>query len=186
MSPARSFENQVVLISGGSSGIGLATARRFAEGGARLVLVARDEARLRAAGATLPGAGHEIRVADATNEEAMAALLKTLKEQLGAIHVGVCCAGAHAVRPLAVSKAKNFEELYQQNVISAVNTIRPLIKAMPAEGGAIVLVSSVAGLRGAAAAAAYSAAKGALLSLTRSLAVEGARAQSPAGTGPAG
>ena len=172
MSSSQGFENQNVLVTGGSSGIGLAAAHRFAQQGARVVLVARNEERLRAAMTTLPGTGHDVRVADATDEDAMAVLLKSLKEQFGALHVGVCCAGAHAVRPLAVSRAKNFEELYRQNVISAVNTIRPLIKSMPAEGGAIVLVSSVAGLRGSAAAAAYSAAKGALLSLTRSLAVE--------------
>jgi len=166
------FAGKTVVITGGSSGIGLAAARRIAEEGGRVALVARGEVRLQEATASLPGSGHLWRVADAANEETLTLVAKELREALGPIHGIVCAAGAHAVRPLAVSKAKNFEELYQQNAISAANTVRLFMRAFPPEGGAVVFMSSVAGSRGSAGAAAYAAAKGALLALSRSLALE--------------
>lgn len=166
------FQGQNILISGGSSGIGLATAQRLAAEGAQVALLARDEARLQSALATLAGTGHVPVVCDATNEEAAAAAIKSLKERWTVIHGGVMCAGAHSVRPLAVSKAANFEEMFRLNVVSAVNILRPLVRALPPGGGSLVVVSSVAGLRGAPGASAYAAAKGALLTLVRSLAHE--------------
>jgi len=166
------FESKSVLITGGSSGIGLATARRLAAEGAKVMLLARNAEKLAAASASLPGTGHEWRAVDATNEQEMAAVLKELVEKSGAIHAVACCAGAHLVRPLLVSKALNFEDTYRQNLISVVNTVRPLLRFFPAAGASVVLVSSMAGLRGAAAASAYAAAKGAVSSLMRSLAME--------------
>lgn len=166
------FAARTVAITGGSSGIGLAVARRIAAEGGRVALIARGEARLQEAVASLPGSGHVGRVADAANEEALTAVAKEWRESLGTIDALACCAGGHAVRPLAVSKARNFEELYQQNVVSAANAVRLLAKSFPAAGGSVVFLSSVAGLRGAAGASAYAAAKGALLALTRSLAIE--------------
>ena len=166
------FRNQTVLVTGGSSGIGLATARRLASEGARVVLVARDEDKLRRAVAELPGTGHEWRVLDVSQEELVTAAFKALREQLGPVHAVVCCAGTHAVRPLAVSKGVNYEELYRQNVVTAVITVRAFLRLVPPEGGSVVLLSSVAGLRGAAGSSSYAAAKGALLALARSLAIE--------------
>lgn len=166
------FQGQNIVISGGSAGIGLATAQRLAAEGAQVALLARDEARLQAALATLPGTGHVPVVCDATHEEAAAAAIKSLKERWTVIHGGVMCAGAHSVRPLAVSKAANFEEMFRLNVVSAVNILRPLSRALPHGGGSMVVLSSVAGLRGAPGASAYATAKGALLTLVRSLAHE--------------
>lgn len=166
------FQGQNIVVSGGSSGIGLATVQRLATEGAQVAMLARDESRLQSAVATLPGAGHVMMVCDATNEEAAAATIKSLKERWGVIHGGVMCAGAHSVRPLAVSKAANFDEMFRLNVLTAVNILRPLVRVLPPGGGSLVLVSSVAGLRGAPGASAYATAKGALLSLVRSLAHE--------------
>lgn len=166
------FEGKTVLITGGSSGIGLAAAQRLAAEGAKLALLARDEARLVQAVASLPGAGHAHRVCDAADEDATAVAVKSLREQLGPIHAGVLCAGAHTVRPLAVSKAKTFEDMYRLNVLTAVSAIRALVKAMPPEGGSLTVLSSVAGLRGSPAASAYAGAKAALLAIVHSLAVE--------------
>lgn len=166
------FKDHNIVISGGSTGIGLATAQRLAAEGAQVAVLAREEARLHAAVASLPGAGHVALVCDATSEEAAVAAIKSLKERWGVIHGGVMCAGAHSVRPLAVSKAANFEEMFRLNVVTTVNILRPLTRALPQGGGSLVVVSSVAGLRGAPGASAYATAKGALLTLVRSLAHE--------------
>lgn len=166
------FLDQSFIISGGSTGIGLATAQRLAIEGARVAVLARDAARLNAAVAGLAGSGHLALACDVTNEEAVAVALKTVKETWGAVHGGVMCAGAHSVRPLAVAKAANFEEMFRLNVLSAVNVLRPLSRMLPTGSGSLVVVSSVAGLRGAPGASAYATAKGALLTLVRSLAHE--------------
>jgi len=163
------FSGQNFVVSGGSSGIGLATAQRLATEGAQVALLARDEQRLQHAVGSLPGSGHVAMVCDAADEVATAATIKSLKERWGFIHGGAMCAGAHIVRPLAVTKAAHFDEMFRLNVLTAVNVLRPLVRALPMGGGSLVVVSSVAGLRGAPGAAAYATAKGALLSLMRSL-----------------
>lgn len=172
MTLAMRFQGQSYLVSGGSSGIGLATAQRLAADGARVALVARDRARLDGALQSLAGTGHVAEVCDVTSEEAAGALIKSLKEKWGSLHGAALCTGAHAVRPLAVAKAAHFEDMFRLNVVSAVNLIRPLIRLLPQGSGSIVVISSVAGLRGSPGAPAYATSKGALLTLVRSLAQE--------------
>ena len=164
--------NRIFVITGASSGIGLATAQRIAADGGRVIMIARDPDKLRAALAAMPGSGHEAHSMDVTLESETADLLKGVRERFSVIHGIVCCAGAHMVRPLVVSKADNYAEQYRSNVIGTVNTVRPLIRAVPLEGASIVFLSSVAGLRGSASSSAYAAAKGALIALGKSLALE--------------
>jgi NAD(P)-dependent dehydrogenase (short-subunit alcohol dehydrogenase family) len=166
------FANKLVLVTGGSSGIGLAAARRLAEEGARLVLVARSEDKLAVAAAQLSGEGHRALACDVTDEKTLAAALRPLREELGPFQAAVLCAGAHLARPLAVSQSAHYEDMFRANVISAVTAVRAFLKVADKECASIVLVSSGAAIRGGSAVSAYSAAKGALLSLGRSLAVE--------------
>jgi NAD(P)-dependent dehydrogenase (short-subunit alcohol dehydrogenase family) len=166
------FANRKFIVTGGSSGIGLAVARQLAAEGAQVAVFARDPQKLQDALGTLAGTGHQVISCDVTNEEAVMAACRDLKSGWGGVDGAALCAGAHSVRPLVVSKAVHFEDMFRQNVLSAVNVVRAAQRLLPPTGGSFVLVSSVAGLRGAPGASAYATAKGALLSLVRSLAGE--------------
>ena len=166
------FEGRTVLVTGGSSGIGLAAAQRFASEGARVVLVARNEQRLAAAVASLRGEGHLTRACDLTDEKAVNELFKSLKEAAGPLAAAVLGAGSHAVRPHPTWKAANAEQMFKDNVISAMNVARCFVRAARPEGASVVVLSSAVALSGGAGVGEYAAAKAALLAVTRSLALE--------------
>lgn len=165
------FEGRLVLVTGASSGIGLAVAQRLASEGARVVGVARDEARLQAAIATLPGAGHKAIAADVSVWSQLDAVMAEGRTG-GGFAAAVCGAGAHDMRPIAVLDADQLRASFDANVVTAMNTTKALSKASRKEGAAVVWLSSVAAIRATAGFAAYSAAKGALLSAARVAAVE--------------
>lgn len=162
------------LVTGGGSGIGLAVARRLAAGGARVTLMGRDEARLRAAADGLNtdrDAG--VAVADVTDAAAVDAALAGAREARGPVAILVNNAGAAETAPFARL------DLAAWRRMTAVNLDGPFIvtrAALPdllaAEAGRVVNVASTAALRGYAYAAAYCAAKHGLLGLTRALALE--------------
>jgi NAD(P)-dependent dehydrogenase (short-subunit alcohol dehydrogenase family) len=166
------FEDRTVLITGGSSGIGLAAAQRIAAEGGRVVLLARDEGRLQEACDSLSGDGHAWRSCDVCDEAEVASTVKEIKKELGPLYAAVLSAGGHNVRPFAISKAAHFQEMYTSNVISAVNVCKAFGRAAHPEGSSIVLLSSAAALQGGAGVASYAAAKAALLPLARALSIE--------------
>ncbi|MBI4659281.1 MAG: SDR family oxidoreductase [Verrucomicrobia bacterium] len=166
------FAGRVVLITGASAGIGLATARRITAEGGTVITVARNQERLTAASRELPDGSYQCLACDAFDESALTNALQALIGKVGPLYSAILCAGAHMVRPLAVCSSLHFEDMFRKNVGTAVSTIRVFLKFKEAQSSNVVLVSSAAATRGGAAVAAYTAAKGALLSLTRSLAVE--------------
>lgn len=171
------FDGQVVIVTGASSGIGAATARRLASEGARVVLVARDAERLAAVRASLGGEGHVARTCDVTDETAVAALYGELRNEVGAVNALVHCAGGHWLRPLQLTMTAHLEEMLRSHVVSSIAVTRTLFSArlMSKEGGSVVWLSSAAALQGGAGTVAYAAAKGAIISASRALAVEVAR-----------
>ena len=165
------FKDKTFLITGASSGIGLALAVRLAAAGATVVGLARDEARLKAALAELPGSGHKAIAADAADEDVVKILI-TAGREAGGFDGALLAAGSHAIVPLALSGIEQFDAMYRSNVLSAANGIRAMAKAANKTGAGIVLLSSVSAGRGSPGFAAYSAAKAALQGLAKSAAAE--------------
>ncbi len=171
------FAGRTVLVTGASSGIGQATARRVAGEGARAVLVSLDGDPLEATRAALPGPEqHLARVCDMTDEVAVGALVEDLKKEVGAIHGVAHAAGIHWLRPLQLTDSASLRQMLDSHVVSAVALTRAVVgKKVIADGGSIVWFSSAAALEGGAGTTAYAAAKGALISAARVVAVELAR-----------
>jgi NAD(P)-dependent dehydrogenase (short-subunit alcohol dehydrogenase family) len=160
-----------MLVIGASSGIGRATARRLAQEGATIVGVARNVSRLEASIAELPGSGHRAVAADAASWDSLQPLLPIAKE-VGGLAGAAICAGAIAMRPLALLDEALLRTSLDANVVSALNVTRLLSKSAARTGASAVWLSSVSAHRGSAGFAAYAAGKGALEGALRSVAAE--------------
>lgn len=160
----------VVLVTGASSGIGAATAMRFAAGGARLVVTGRNEERLRDV-ATRTGATQV--TADLTQPGAPELLVdKTLAAE-GRVDVLVCNAGAGWAGPIAELAGPKASELISLNLLAPVQLAALLAPGMAERGsGRLVFVSSIAGATGVRNEAVYAATKAGLNNLAESLSYE--------------
>lgn len=167
----RRFEKRLFLVTGAGSGIGLAVATRLAEEGATIVGVGRDESRLRAAVATLPGSGHVAQAANAAVWSELEPAIAAGRDR-GGFSGGVLCAGAHEMRPLSLLSIEHLRAAMDANVATALNATKVIVKAAAPDGASVVWLSSVAALRATPGFGAYAAAKGALLSACRVAAVE--------------
>jgi len=165
------LENRVVLLSGGASGIGAATARLVVREGGRAVLADRDETKGRALAAEL-GAAATFVPLDVTQEPSWQAAVAETVARFGALHGLLNAAGIGVRNDI---EDCTLEEYRRINDINALGTFLGCKLAIPAikesGGGSIVNISSVLGLRGAAYALAYSASKGAVRTLTKNVAL---------------
>lgn len=162
-----SVENRVVVITGGGTGIGAATAERFAEEGAQVVVIGRRAEPL-AAVAARTGADHL--VADAASADDMRAAVATIVERHGALDVLVANAGGHGLSTVGETDDAEWELSLRSNLTSAFVAAREALPALIAARGQIVVVSSLAGLFAGPGVAGYTVGKHALIGLTRSLA----------------
>jgi NAD(P)-dependent dehydrogenase (short-subunit alcohol dehydrogenase family) len=166
----RRFVDQVAIVTGAASGIGRAVAARLTAEGARVVVADLDEEGARRAAGELPGAV-AVRC-DVGDEDDVKAAVAAAVDGLGRLDVIVNNAGLMIFKPLADHTADDWRRLLQVDLLGAFFFIREAFRRMTG-GGAIVNVSSVHAVETTPLVASYAAAKAALLSLTRSAAMEG-------------
>lgn len=169
------FSNKVVLVTGAASGIGLGAALRFAAEGASVVLVDRDAAALPAAAAKLreQEGGETMEVlCDVGVEQDVAAAVERVMARFERLDVIVNNAGLMIFKPIEQLTGADWLHVLQVDLLGAFFFIKQAFLHM-LPGGAIVNLSSVHALETEPNVAPYAAAKAALLSLTRSAALEG-------------
>jgi 3-oxoacyl-[acyl-carrier protein] reductase len=162
------LRDRVCVVTGASRGIGLAVCERLVEEGATVLMVARNEERLRAAAEAL---GAEWLAADVTDPACDERIVATCTEQLGRLDVLVNNAGTSANKPLAELTDDDWRDQFELNVLASIRLMRLAAPVMAQRGwGRIVNVASSSGKRPSASNAAYSVAKAAQLSASRAFA----------------
>jgi NAD(P)-dependent dehydrogenase (short-subunit alcohol dehydrogenase family) len=164
------LNDKVAVITGGSSGIGLATARRFIADGARVVITGRGQETLNAAVAELGDRATGIR-GDVANLEDLDRVFARIKEQFGRVDVLFANAGIAPLVPFEVVTEAHFDGLFDINVRGLFFTVQ---KALPllSKGASVILNASIVAQSGLPNTSIYSATKAAVRSLGRTLAAE--------------
>lgn len=163
------FEQQNILVTGGTSGIGLATARRLKDEGANVFVTGQTPSRLAAAREAFGDTA--VLANDASDPAAAEALAEHIERHAGKLHGAFLNAGFGRFKPLAASDADEFDQQFNVNVRGPMLQARALSKLIE-NHGAIVLNTSIVRDLGMPDAIVYSATKGAARTLTRGLARE--------------
>lgn len=168
------LQGKVAIITGSGQGIGAATAKRFAEEGASVVLAARSEDKLAAVAAEIEAAGGKAlaQPTDITDEAAVKALVAAAVEAFGRLDIVVNNAVLMVPGMLSSHDTRAWRQNFTVSLDGAMFLMREAYSQLKANRGAVVNVSSVCGLRGSPATAGYSTAKAAMLGLSRNAAME--------------
>jgi NAD(P)-dependent dehydrogenase (short-subunit alcohol dehydrogenase family) len=178
MNPTYDFKGQVALVTGAAKGMGLATARMFAEAGAAVVLSDQDADALRAATDALEAEGRSVLGVrcDVSDEAAVAAMVRRTVDTFGRLDAAFNNAGIQIPSNAVVDVPDaDYERLMGVNLRGVWNCMKHELRQMHAQGsGAIVNCSSVGGLVGNPNLAPYHASKHGVIGMTKSAALENA------------
>jgi NAD(P)-dependent dehydrogenase (short-subunit alcohol dehydrogenase family) len=152
--------NKIALITGGTTGIGAATATRFQAEGARVIVTGSDPTTLQVAQETMPEI--EVIASDAGDVAATKTLIENVKATYGRIDVLLVNDGISRFNPISMVDEAFFDALFGINVRDAYFVMKLAIEIMP-DGGSIILTSSVSGALGVAGQTVYGATKVVLL-----------------------
>lgn len=171
-----SLENKVIIVTGASSGIGAQCAIDCSKMGARIVLVARNEERLKQ---TLEQceepSRHMILPLDLSSSDGLKESIKDVVAKVGKINGVVNCAGMSSVTPLKLVTDDLLDQFFRTNVYSAINLSKEVTRMGNYDkdcGCSIIFFASIMGLCGEKCKTLYSATKGALIAAARSMACE--------------
>ena len=164
------LQGKVAVITGGSSGIGLATAQRFVDEGAYVFITGRRQSELDAAAKQI-GKNVTGVQGDVSNIADLDRLYATVKQQKGRIDVLFANAGIIELAPLGSITESHFDKIFNINVKGLLFTVQ---KALPLfqDGGSIILTGSIGGSKGYEGSSVYSATKAAIRSFARTWTVE--------------
>ena len=168
-----SLKSKTIVITGASSGIGRQCAIDCASMGANIILIARNEERLKETLNMMEGDGHHYYVADIAIKNTIATLVSSIVEDNGKIDGFVHSAGIEKTLPIKLLAPSDYEEVFKINTLSAFEFVRQFnhVKIFN-KGGSIVFISSISGFIARPGLAAYSASKGALISTSKVMALE--------------
>lgn len=170
------FEGKVVLVTGGSRGIGRACVARFAQEGASVALCARTEEAAATAASEIGGAtGATVKgyPADISDSESVDALIARVNEELGGLHVLVNNAGITKDGLLMRMKNEDWDAVIRTNLNGVFYCCRAVTRGMVKQRyGRIVNLSSIVGVRGQGGQSNYAAAKAGIIGFTKALAQE--------------
>lgn len=177
-SPATPFVGQGALITGGGSGIGLASARQLRDGGASVTLMGRNPDKLAAAAESLcesnpDGPSVNVFAGDVADEQAVIDAVESARAVTGSLNLAVACAGTGGVAPIVAQPLDEFRQIISTNLVGTFLTFKYAGRAIVASGGgSIVAVSSLAACTVHAWMSAYAASKAGIDALVRNAADE--------------
>ena len=167
---ASKLAGKVALVTGGSAGIGLGIAKRFAEEGARVFITGRRQSQLDEATASIGGNAAAIR-GDTSNLADLDRIYATIKTQAGRIDVLAVNAGVYEFGTLGEITEEHFDKTFNTNVRGLLFAVQ---KALPllAKGSSVILTGSIASIKGFPSLSVYDASKAAVRSFARSWIVD--------------